>query len=387
MAEMNKKIVLALPFLFPLGGCVTGNETASAPNLDMMAETVAPVSVAKVETRPRAIAADSAIAHLPEAAGYPKGVRERHYINGYWQEIALASDVREADSFIQIAIQNGKASASASANKAPVWKPGETGIRDELARAFPKIRMAVVTSGAYENRYGRFGLAIGRIGESLRCIYAWQYVDDARQSFNEGQRIPLDAGAHAAPSALRIKLCRADATIDELVGFVQHLTIAIPENYGAAETVAEAAPERITSGRAVAVAQVRRPAQRARPEPRQAPLYASPAPGAYPSAPDGPRYMAPVAGPAAAPATYGGAAPGALSPMLPPQAYRGPSAARQMDGQGATAGQNPYQRSSRLSVDATATGSIGARGRKDPQMTTQGAPSVAPLHTILDRAD
>ena len=387
---MNKKIVLALPFLFPLGGCVTGNETASAPNLDMMAQTVAPVSVAKVETRPRAIAADSAIAHLPEAAGYSKGVRERHYINGYWQEIALASDVREADSFIQIAIQNGK--ASMSADKAPVWKPGETGIRDELARAFPRIRMAVVTSGAYENRYGRFGLAIGRIGESLRCIYAWQYVDDARQTFNEGQRIPLDAGAHAAPSALRIKLCRADATIDELVGFVQHLTVAIPENYGAVETVAEAAPERTTPGRAFAVAQVRRPARRAQPviaraETRQAPLYAAPAPGAYPAAPDGPRYMAPVAGPAAVPAAYGGAAPGALSPMLPPQAYRGPSAARQMDGQGATAGQNPYQRSSRLSVDATATGSIYARGRKDPEAAPQGAPSVAPLHTILDRAD
>jgi len=284
-----------------------------------------PPKTVKANARPRLIAIDSALAQLPEGAGMPKSVRERRHPNGYSQEIILNSDVPSAESRIEVAIQDGK--TMVASEKAPVWKPGEAGIRDELTRHFPDMRMQVVVNGGHENKYGRFGVAIGRKGAALRCIYAWQYIDDARKSFAEGQRIRL-VDASAAPAALRIKLCRADTTIDDLIAQVCALNILVPNTYAIDEPVqaTEAViPHHVTAKRAT------KPRQRqvAKNSGAREPIHASDfsTSPAYPASSDGRRFMAPVetaqANGAQPVVTRNGAS---LDPNLPPQAYRGPAA-------------------------------------------------------------
>ena len=353
-----KKIYLSLPFLLVVGGCNgrSGNDT---PSLDMMAQASTPVAIAAINARPRTLTLDEALGRLPEGAGLPKSAFERRYANGYSQEITLASDVASADSHIEIAIQNGR--PLAFPGKAPVWKPGEAGIRDELTRQFPNMRMQVVTNGGYENQYGRFGVAVGRLGENLRCVYAWQYVDDARKTFFEGRRIPLD-GATVAPASMRIKLCRTDTTVDDLVDFVRHFTVAIPENFGAQPAIAIA-----PAPRPVVVAQA--PKKRARPThsrvshaaPQAAPYVSA---GPYAAAAEGPRYMAPVPVPVDSVSQYGR---GGLNSNLPPQAFRGPAT-----GQQSTPGPSPYQRSSGTQADPATPAAV--------EQKNLGAPRVVPMN-------
>jgi len=361
MVDMKKKF-LALPLMLAIGGCTGRGESAST-SLDMMAEASAPVAITKAEQHPRSISVETAIARLPEAAGQPKAARDRHFPNGYWQEMTLDSDVRSMESRIEIAIQNGR--PLPSSDKAPVWKPGEIGIRQELARYFATMRMQVVASGDYDNKYGRFGLAIGREGDALRCIYAWQYIDDARRAFADGGRIPLE-GATTAPASLRVKLCRSDVTVDDLVGFVRQLNVVIPENFGVAEVVA--APN--VSHRSTVSTARKKTSERQRhlAELRdQAALGKYPiAAGGNPSATGGARYLAPIETPVIG-ANAVGTARG-LNPNLPPQAYRGPQAA----GQEGLPLQKPNPRSAEL-TDKGSTATI----------TTRGAPVVLPLNDAV----
>ncbi len=387
---MNQTTVFALKLFAAVANSHAG--AANGPSLDMMAAAAVPASISRA-TPPRAASLDDALARLPEASGAVAAVRERYYPNGYSQDIALESDVSGRINHIAIAIQSGR--ALASSEKAPVWKPGEAGIRDELAREFPNLAMHVVVNGGFENGYGRFGVAIGRDGEALRCIYAWQYVDDARRAFDHGTRIALD-GVEAAPAALRVKLCRADATVDDLVGYVKALRVDVPETYAAAPPVALRvssapaaaiyAPPHTRSQRVAhrvwrprAVARVARP-----PAEAYAPAYAQPgyappvypaaavavpvpqpvavapygAPVAAPQAVGGPRYLAPVAAGAAV-TTLSGAT--GLSRNLPAAAYRGPTNSHPPAEPGAPAAQNPYRREVERSLDKGPVGSISSR--------------------------
>lgn len=396
---MKAKIALVPPLLVALAGCNTG--ASSSPSLDMMAQSAAPSAITHAAP-PRVAPVDSALARLPEGAGAIRVVRERYYPNGYGQDIVLDGDAPLAAanpsngaSRIAVSIQSGP--ALASSEKAPVWKPGEAGIKNELSREFPGLSMRVVVNAGYENRYGRFGVAVGRDGDLLRCVYAWQYVDDARRSFGHGARIPT-TGAEAAPAAVRIKLCRADATVDELVAYVKGLTIDIPETYASAPPVAlRIAPARAPRLRAVArqrPAVARRPARPAQEAPYQEPAYSA-YPAAQPMAPYAPTVMAPQAAVQVMPATqpvYAGAVPAApaaagaprylapvpqtgagagaagLNPSLPPQAYRGPTT-RGGTGNSRPAMQNPYRRDGARAYDGSPVGAIAA----------EGAPRILPL--------
>ncbi|MCI4678435.1 cellulose biosynthesis protein BcsN [Rhodoblastus acidophilus] len=306
-----KKTLFLLPLVLSVAAC-GGRQQSGANNLDMVALATESPAQGRFDPHPRRIAADFALAHLPDSAGQPRAVSDRRHPNGYWQRIELASDVPSADNHVEIAIQSGK--TLYSSNKVPVWKPGEAGIREELTRQFPGMRMEVVANGDYSNRYGRIGVAIGRKGKDLRCIYVWQYIDDARRSFENGRRIPLE-GVEAAPATLRIKLCRADATIDDLVHDAREIVVDIPENYGSAQAIAEAPP------RPARVAK-RRAAERRAAEPRRRPEYAQAAPAEPYVNAQGLRYMAPVAAP---PQPIAAQAPhAAIGADLPPEALRGP---------------------------------------------------------------
>jgi hypothetical protein len=400
---MTRKILLVLPLLAATAACNTG--ASNGPSLDMMAQAQAPASVAATRaTPPRATDVDNALARLPEGAGAVKAVRERNYPNGTSQDIALESDAPGALNHVAVAIQSGR--ALASKEKVPVWKPGEAGVKEELAREFSGLPMRVVVNGGYENRYGRFGVAIGRDGDALRCIYAWQYIEDARRAFGHGQRIQL-SGAETAPAALRVKLCRADSTVDELVAHVKALVVDIPESYASAPPVTLRIPTERAPRAHASRAHYARRAPRTEPDPAPGVYPAPPGYGATPVAPPayapayggqlqpprvqppqfqpgqvqppvaagGPRYLAPVPGGAG-----GGMAPNAgLNPSLPPQAYRGPGAARPPADPGAPGArnswQNPYQRVGARAGDA----GVPPPGSTPPQSSSEGAPPVIPL--------
>ncbi|HUO53375.1 MAG TPA: cellulose biosynthesis protein BcsN [Rhodoblastus sp.] len=308
---------LALSLLAALAGCNARSERQ--PNLDMMALAAAAPSAAPPRAAPLRDGAGGTVwARLPAPAGAVKTTRQRRHPNGFSQDIALGSDVAAPDSHVTVAIQNGP--PIESVNKAPVWKPGESGIAEELAREFPGMRMEVVANGGYSNRYGRFGLAIGRRGENLRCIYAWQYIDDARKNFGDGARIQLD-GADSAPAAIRIKLCRADATIDQLVGAAKNVVIDIPPDFG---VVAAQSASRTAAPRHAAAPHAPRKYRRAPPQTARV----GDEPPSYWTPDVGPRYLAPVdsplaAGPAARPAS-GGQIGAKFGADLPPQAFQGP---------------------------------------------------------------
>ncbi|WP_298355210.1 cellulose biosynthesis protein BcsN [Rhodoblastus sp.] len=311
-----KKAFVLLPLALALAAC-QGREQGGASNLDMMALAATTPPEQKFDAKPHPIPVESALARLPQGAGQPTSALERRYPNGYSQIVRLASDVGGLESQVEIAVQNGK--TLYSSKKAPVWKPGEAGIRDELAREFPDMRMQVVANGGFSNRYGRIGMAVGRRGETLRCIYAWQYIDDARRSFENGRRIRLEDGAEAAPASLRIKLCRGDATIDDLVNDARQVVIDIPEDYGATETIATESPR---PPRTVA----HRTRTRRYRHAKSPPAGFSPSEDIAPMTPyttaEGLRYMAPVDSPPRPMAPARSAV--AIGTDLPPQALRGP---------------------------------------------------------------
>ncbi len=312
-----KKAFVLLPLALALAACQE-REQGGASNLDMMALATAAPPEQRFDPKPHPIAVELAFARTPQSAGRPISAFERHYPNGYSQIVHLASDVAGSESQVEIAVQNGK--SLYSSKKTPVWKPGEAGIRDELARQFPDMRMQVVANGGFSNRYGRIGVAVGRRGEKLRCVYAWQYIDDARRSFENGRRIPLEGGAETAPASLRIKLCRGDATIDDLVNDARQVVIDIPVDYGATETIATESP------RPPQTISHRTQARRSHHAARRPPAAFSPSEDVGPMAPytnaDGLRYMAPVDAPPRPTAPARSVV--AIGADLPPQALRGP---------------------------------------------------------------
>lgn len=155
----------------------------------------------------------SAVAMLPSGAGAIAQVRERAYQNGFGQEIAFRDGGKGLNRVeITVAAQAG----SAGPNPAPMAKPSEAGVKAEIAARFPGVPMQVVAQPR-ANAYGPYGLAVGRPSGAVRCLYAWQWIDNLRSA-------PGAAGAGQAAS-VRVRLCRSDATLDQLASHVDQLAI------------------------------------------------------------------------------------------------------------------------------------------------------------------
>ena len=181
------------------------------------------------------------------------------------------------------------------------------------------------------NDYGPYGLALGRVGADIRCLYMWQWIDS--------NRLPRDAGL-AGPVSVRVRLCRAGTSFDEMAAFTDHLVIGPQEAVTVAandearvlpiaDEAAADKPKR-AARRRVAEHRHRRPTALARRDDR--PIYepsddlVAPAPAAT-----GPRYLTSgVATTAAVRAPMPEMAVASAAPKLggdlPPEAFAGPSA-------------------------------------------------------------
>ena len=184
-------------------------------------------------------------------------------------------------------------------------KPYEPAIRAELAAAFPGIAMQVMTR-ASTDVYGPYGLALGRTEGDVRCLYAWQWIDDTRV---------IARAELPGPVGVRVRLCRAGRSFDELAAEVDHLTLGrdAPATGASAIVEASAAPDVAEPRRRAGKRRRHRPSMAHHTSPLHRSLAASAAP----------RNDAP-----AAPQSFADAAPlpegSKLSTDLPAEAYRGP---------------------------------------------------------------
>ena len=357
-----RKSILTLPLLLALGACSSSQPQGGyVARADYTPETT-PVSGAD---------ASLMLVQMPAPGGLVTKVRETTAPNGITQQAILEGNTGLGENHLEISVMTG--ASNGGSGMVSIGRPSQEGIRREIVARYPKLEMRIVTQPR-QNQLGVFGLAIGRGGGNVRCIFAWQWVDDIR---NPGQtssgstfssltsRLSGDS-AGAAPASIRVHLCRKDATVDDLAATVEGLTIAAPaiveraldagrrvaptvSARGNRDTVAVASnaipdgslESALGPSKAVAVAEAPRP-RKTRVARRRAPVEqpneaiverTPPAVVAAPVYTNGPRYLAPVAGQAsAAPIVYGNPPPMAsaaplssgLDPSLPAAAYRGP---------------------------------------------------------------
>ncbi len=150
-----------------LGAC-TAQERAAAPRFSSL-DTAFPAASVQRRATPVVV--------LPAWIGRPVALRERDGAGGFEQAIAFSAPSHRGGRDDLVLVSSPKEGAL---DAVLGGKPTEAGIRAELTSAFPGLAMQVVTRPS-ANAYGPYGLAIGRNG-AARCLYAWQWIAEARFS-------------------------------------------------------------------------------------------------------------------------------------------------------------------------------------------------------------
>jgi hypothetical protein len=344
---MMKRLLTLLAL--PVAAC---SSSSSEPSRYSAVDTTPVATIAAVT--PVQAGAQGLLQLSPEA-GPILQVRERDTSNGFHQDLVLAY-AKEGHPENRIEVD-----VITKPNQKGAGKPSEAGIRSEILSRYPNVPMKIVLKPK-ENGLGTFGLAIGVRGDGARCVFAWQWVDELRDS--RGNRSGFaKMMARSTPASIRVAMCRRDMTLDALASAVESLSVASDVNLdkviaansmtrvtpAGAETrgngmVADLQPslESLVGAKQPVVAEGDKPKKLRRAKrpvsndvaaqpnaPTQTPLV-QPTLGALEG---GPRYMAPVAGAVSAYPRVGApytAAPAttastSLDQSLPPQAYRGPS--------------------------------------------------------------
>lgn len=241
-------LALALPLALPLAGCAgpevdylpTGSVdrplAPPAPLKPVVAAPFAPVSAAPLAPVVAAAPAAEegfadALTMLPPEAGSVVRVRERHFANGTRQDIVLRGD-QYGENVIEVSVRTQDAVQGTGPGLLQIGPPSERGVRGEIIGRFPNMSMHIVTR-PLSNALGPFGVAVGRRGDGARCAFAWQWISDAREVW------PVRGGgfgrvgalfAADAPASVRIRLCRTDATVDQLVSMIEGLATGTGES-------------------------------------------------------------------------------------------------------------------------------------------------------------
>ena len=145
-------------------------------------------------------------------------VLERRYANALTQTVVLASDSTvSGENAIEVTFF-GPVGPGAAQGDTLRWRPLDpVRVSNEMIEKFPGVRM---TRSPYyvQNGYGPFGYGVGRPRGGGTCLYAWQQIEPARNKFGE----PKSRGS----ISLRVRLCRATATEEDLLRFMYGLVIS-----------------------------------------------------------------------------------------------------------------------------------------------------------------
>jgi hypothetical protein len=72
------------------------------------------------------------------------------------------------------------------------------------------------------NAHGPIGIAVGKRADGARCLFAWQWIDDASASDSAGWlQMAASLSARSNPASLRVRVCRKDHTLDDLAAAVE----------------------------------------------------------------------------------------------------------------------------------------------------------------------
>lgn len=156
----------------------------------------------------------------PPEAGAIQRVRERHFVNGTRQEIVLRGD-SYGENVVEVSLRTHSGPQGGS-GLLQIGPPSERGVRGEIIGRFPNMAMHIVTR-PLSNALGPIGVAVGRREDGARCAFAWQWIEDAREVWpGPGGLARMGAlFASDAPASIRMRLCRADATADQLVSIIE----------------------------------------------------------------------------------------------------------------------------------------------------------------------
>ncbi len=162
---------------------------------------------------------------LPPEAGAVTRIRERHYSNGTRQDIVMRGGAA-GDNAIEVSVRTLDTPGRAMGGELlQIGEPSERGVRNEIISRFPDVRMHIVTRPV-SNSFGPVGVAVGRRADGARCVFAWQWIADAREAWpNQSNLNRMGAlfSSRSAPTSVRIRLCRMDGTVDQLVAMVEGL--------------------------------------------------------------------------------------------------------------------------------------------------------------------
>ena len=172
------------------------------------------------------VPASSAAAMLSPSAGRVVQVSERRYTDGVSQEIVLAGDSgSHGENRIDVSLRLSPQGDQVYDNLIPMQKPSDGDIASELEARFPGMDMQPVNV-LLQNRYGPYGLAAGKRGNGERCIYAWQWIDDASTPASpRNSTLARAVLSQPQPVSLRVRLCRTGISADQLGGLVESIAI------------------------------------------------------------------------------------------------------------------------------------------------------------------
>jgi hypothetical protein len=143
-------------------------------------------------------------------------VLQRTYQNGISQEIALSTaSATTGQNAFYVSLRNDPVTRSEIEDVLTIRPITQEMVQAEMEERLPGINMQ--TSLIYvQNKYGPFGFATGRSAAGDLCLYAWQQIEP-----NEPAVL-----AEGGIISMRLRLCDADATTEQLLRIMYGYTIS-----------------------------------------------------------------------------------------------------------------------------------------------------------------
>jgi hypothetical protein len=165
----------------------------------------------------RSVPVESAYALPPPGGPSIVNVMERRYSNATQQDIALATTSRvSGQNLLRVQFFGPVNATIAGDSSLSDTSLPATNISSEMRKQLPGINMR--RSPYYvQNRYGPFGYAVGKVGASELCIYAWQRIRPT------GRQTTLIRNRGTVQ--LRLRLCETGATEESLLSFMYRFSI------------------------------------------------------------------------------------------------------------------------------------------------------------------
>jgi len=143
-------------------------------------------------------------------------VLQQQYQNGLSQEIALSTaSLTAGQNAFYVSLLNNTAGSMEIPDTLSLPSLSPDRLQREMEERMPGVEME--TSLVYvQNKFGPFGFATGRSSAGDLCLYAWQQIEPSEPA------ILVPGGA----ISVRLRLCDADASVDQLLRVFYGYTIA-----------------------------------------------------------------------------------------------------------------------------------------------------------------